>query len=82
MGDRIIELGLDPIDILQFVDRKSKRYIANTLQELETIIPPDTEEYEKVRKLFLNCFNDYKRSVSRAIFGTDLEIGTVDERRV
>jgi hypothetical protein len=79
MGNNQIVVGLDVIDIENFIQKKSQRYIANTLQELETIIPPDTEEYEKVRKLFLNCFNDYKRSVSRAIFGTDLEIGSIRE---
>jgi hypothetical protein len=69
----LISIGLDAIDIINFISKKGRRYVATTLQELEEILPKDSEEYEKVRKLFLNSFNDYKRSVCRAIFGTDLE---------
>jgi NADPH-dependent 7-cyano-7-deazaguanine reductase QueF-like protein len=76
-----IEVGLDAIDIVNFINKKGKRYVATTLQDLEEIIPKNSEEYEKVRKLFLNSFNDYKRSVCRAIFGTDLEYTNNDSYR-
>jgi hypothetical protein len=74
-----IVLGLDVVDVVSFIDRKSKRYIASALQELEEIVPKESEEYAEIRKLFLNSFNDYKRSVCRAIFGTDLEMPTWKE---
>lgn len=72
---RQIVLGLDLIDVINFISRKNKQDIAKALQELELILPKDSEEYVLVRKLFLNYFNDYKRSICRAIFGTDLEFG-------
>lgn len=78
---RGIELGVDLIDVINFISRKSKRDVAKALQELEVILPKDSEEYTLVRKLFLNYFNDYKRSICRVIFGTDLEYTrNTDER--
>lgn len=80
-GTRTIELGLDVVDVINFISRKNRRYVATALQELEEILPKDSEEYNKVRALFLNYFNDYKRSVCRAIFGTDLEYSNDYSRR-
>jgi hypothetical protein len=57
--------GLDLMDI--------KSYQARILDELEQILGADTEEFKAVRKLFLDGFNEYTRSVLRTIFGTDLE---------
>jgi len=72
---RQIVIGMDVIEVINFISRKNKQDIAKALQELEVILPKDSEEYVLVRKLFLNYFNDYKRSICRAIFGTDLEYG-------
>jgi hypothetical protein len=72
-NEHSIEIGLDAIDIINFINKKNKRYVATALQELEEILPKDSKQYAEVRKLFLNYFNNYKRSVCRAIFGTDLE---------
>jgi hypothetical protein len=43
-----------------------------SLQELETILPADSEEFKMIRKLFLDGYNDYTRSILRIIFG-DIE---------
>jgi hypothetical protein len=65
--------GLDLMDITRFLSRKNKSYQARILDELEQILGADTEEFKAVRKLFLDGFNEYTRSVLRTIFGTDLE---------
>lgn len=64
--------GLDAIDILLLVTRKKKKFLAMLLSELETTYPRNTEEYKVLRKLILDYFNDYTRSIMRALFG-DIE---------
>jgi hypothetical protein len=65
----VVIQGLDLLDIIKFIARKNKKYQAMLLNDLEEVLPADSEEYKKVRKLFLDCFNNYTRSVLRAIFG-------------
>ncbi len=71
-NSKIIE-GLDIIDIVKLVDRKSRSYQAIILQDIETVIPKNSEEFHKVRKIILDNMNEYTRSILRAIFGTDFE---------
>jgi hypothetical protein len=72
-GQLEIVQGLDLLDITRFLAKKNKSYQARILDELEQILGADTEEFKTVRKLFLDGFNEYTRSVLRTIFGTDLE---------
>jgi len=65
----VVIQGLDLMDIIKFVARKNKKYQAMLLNDLEEVLPPESEEYKAARKLFLDCFNNYTRSVLRAIFG-------------
>jgi len=69
--------GLDPIDLLKFVGRKSKKFQAVFLSTLETLLEdlePETREYlfKSIRKLYLDNQNDFSRSTITAIFG-DIE---------
>jgi len=64
--------GLDLMEVLYLIARKSKKYQAIFLQDLEKIID-DKEKFNEVRKLFLNAFNNYTRFVLRIIFGDDFE---------
>lgn len=65
--------GLDVLDVVYFVGKKNKKFQAILLQDLEEILGKDTPEYLQVRKLFLDGFNNYTRSVLRVIFGNDFE---------
>ena len=69
--------GLDPIEILKFMNKKKKRYLAIGLNELEEIfdalgIPRDSKEFHLIRKLILDLVNEYNRSIMVLIFG-DIE---------
>jgi len=64
--------GLDLIDVTSAIRRRLNRYLALLLKDLEDIIT-DRCEYNAVRKLVLDCFNDYTRSVFRVVLGDDVE---------
>lgn len=76
---RIIQ-GMDLIDVLKFIARKNRKFQAVILTELEEIfdnskidgLGRDSKEFHLIRKLFLDGWNDYTRSVMRTIFG-DIE---------
>jgi hypothetical protein len=73
MGKQVVEIdGLDLFDLISFISKKNKRFIAIMLAEAEEIVGKDTEEYQLLRKVILDGFNDYTRSVVRIIFG-DIE---------
>lgn len=65
--------GLDILDFIQYVEKKNKRYQAIFLQGLEEELGKDSQSYIVARKLFLDCFNNYTRSIFRVIFGNDFE---------
>jgi hypothetical protein len=75
MVDGEIIQGLDLQDLVKLIAKKSGKFQAILLTDLEEILPKDkyTEEFPKVRKLILDSYNDYTRSVMRAIFGNDFE---------
>jgi hypothetical protein len=76
MGKQVVEIdGLDLFDLVSFISKKNKRFIAIILADVEEIIGKDTEEYEQIRKIILDGFNDYTRSVVRIVFG-DIEYRT------
>jgi len=68
----IIINGLDAIDTITFIRKKTKRFQALLLDDVENVIDKDSEDFIKVRKLILDYFNDYTRSIIRLIFG-DIE---------
>jgi uncharacterized protein YehS (DUF1456 family) len=61
--------GLDVIDVVRYISRKKDKFIAIVLADLEEVMEKDSNEYKFVRKLFLDGFNDYTRSVMRTLFG-------------
>jgi len=65
--------GLDMIDVLSAVKRRQGRYLALLLKDLEEILDINSEEYALVRKLVLDHFNDYTRSVFRILIGDEIE---------
>jgi hypothetical protein len=65
--------GLDIIDLILVVGQKNKKFTAIALQEIEEVLGKDSEEYKTIRKIFLDSFNNYTRSVMRSIFGDDFE---------
>jgi hypothetical protein len=76
MDNKIIE-GLDVLDIVSIIDKKSRAYQAIILQEVEGVIPKNSPEFSKVRKIVLDNMNEYTRSMLRAVFGVDFE-GKID----
>lgn len=65
----ILVNGIDMLDIITDFSKKNKRYIANTLKDLEQVLGKDTKEYIAVRKLFLDNFNDFTRALLVQLFG-------------
>ncbi len=65
--------GLDVLDIINIVGKKNKKYQAIILQDIEEILDKDSDEYKIIRKIILDSYNSYTRSVLRAIFGSDYE---------
>lgn len=64
--------GLDVIDVVRYITRKKDKFLAIALAELEETMEKDSNEYKFIRKVFLDAFNDYTRSILRTIFG-DIE---------
>lgn len=78
MGKHVVEIGgLDLFDLITFISKKNKRFIAIMLAETEEIVGKDSEEYKKLRKIILDGFNDYTRSIVRIVFG-DIEYNVND----
>ena len=71
-GTEVIQ-GLDTLDIVYFIGRKNKKFQAIMLQEIEEVLGSESDEYKTIRKLVLDGFNNYTRSMMRAIFGADYE---------
>lgn len=61
--------GVDALDIIRFIRNKNKRIQAIFLGELEKCVPKDSDEFTKIRKLYLDYSNGYERAVLTAIFG-------------
>ncbi len=65
--------GLDVLDIVDYIERKNRQYIAMLLQDVENALNKDSIAFKAVRNLILSSYNNYTRSVLRAIFGDDFE---------
>jgi hypothetical protein len=61
--------GLDLKDIIGFIEKKNKKFQAITLSEFEEIMDKNSDEFKAMRKITLDNYNNYTRSVIRAIFG-------------
>ena len=68
----IIE-GLNVLEIVKFLGNKNKKYLAITLNNIEDVLDPNTEEYKLVRKEVLDGFNEYTRAIVEVLFGDQLE---------
>lgn len=68
----IIIQGVNLLDLLKFIERKNKKFQATLLSQVEEIVDPESEKYLYIRKLILDSFNNYTRSIIKAIFG-DIE---------
>jgi len=73
MGATNVIQNVDILDVLKSVGRKKKKLQAILLQELETVIPKESPEYNKMRKVILDETSDYARAVVKSIFG-DIEV--------
>jgi hypothetical protein len=69
IGGTVVIDGLNMFDIINFIQKKNKRYIANALDEIEEILDKDSEAFLKTRKVVLDTMNDYTRSVFVTLFG-------------
>lgn len=78
--------GLDIIDIFKIISRKRGKFISIMMAELEeefqkegfvtNIKSEDVSEfYVAIRKIVLDSFNDFVRSVTRRLIGGDVETG-------
>ena len=65
--------GLDLLDVLGLIKRKQRRYIALLLNDVEELMDDDPEVYSYLRKILLDYFNDYTRSIFRILIGDDVE---------
>ena len=65
--------GLDLLDVLGLIKRKQRRYIALLLNDVEELMDDDPETYSYLRKILLDYFNDYTRSIFRILIGDDIE---------
>ena len=61
--------GLDLQDIVGFIERKNKKFQAIHLSETEEVLDKNSPEFKAIRKITLDGYNNYTRSVIRAIFG-------------
>jgi hypothetical protein len=71
-GKGVIIQGMDLIDVVKFAEEKSKKYTAICLADLEEAMGPDSPQYKIIRKIVLDSFNNYKRSLLRMLIG-DIE---------
>ena len=72
MPEQIIQ-GIDPIEVIEFIRQKNRKYQAMALADIEEILGKDDPNYQRIRKVILDYFNNYERSILRLIFGTDFE---------
>lgn len=61
--------GLDLVDVIDFIGRKKNKFVSITLSDIEDELSDDSVAYRQVRKIILDGFNDYTRSLLRVLFG-------------
>ena len=70
-GSVVIE-GLDLLDVIAVIDKKKSKFVALTLQEIETLGLRE-EEYKRIRKFVLDGFGDFTKSALRFLL-CDVEV--------
>lgn len=65
--------AFDLIDVLSLIKRKQRRYIALLLNDVEELMYDEPEKYSYLRKILLDYFNDYTRSIFRILMGDEVE---------
>jgi hypothetical protein len=70
--DRIAVNDLDIISTINLVERRKRKYLAITLNEIDDIIT-DPEIKKLVRKVILDNVNELTRAFLRDIFSGDVE---------
>lgn len=64
--------GLALIEAINHIDNQKKMYSRLALDTLERQLPPD--EFKRVKKVFLDSFNDWGRSIQVILgMGTEVE---------
>ena len=61
--------GLDLIDVVNFIHKRNKKYQAILLADIEEVLGKNSQEFNLIRKLVLDSYNDYTRSLIRLLFG-------------
>ena len=72
-GLGVIIEGLNVLEIVKFLRNKNKKYLAITLNNIEDVLEPDSEEYKLIRKEVLDGFNEFTRAIVEVLFGDQLE---------
>ena len=68
-SEGVLIQGLDLKDIIGFIEKKNKKFQAITLSEYEEVLNKNSAEFRAIRKITLDNYNNYTRSIVRAIFG-------------
>ena len=61
--------GLDLFDVVRHIDKKTKRYLALILQDMEEVLEDYPGAFKLIRGIVLDNYNDYTRAVVRYLFG-------------
>ena len=72
-GIGVIIEGLNILEVVKFLRNKNKKYLAITLNNIEDVIDPNSEDYKLIRKEVLDGFNEFTRAIVEVLFGDQLE---------
>jgi len=72
-AEGVIIEGLNVIEIVKFLSNKNKKYLAITLNNIEDVLDPNSEDYKLIRKEVLDGFNEFTRAIVEVLFGDQLE---------
>lgn len=64
----VIFEDINVIDVVAFLIRKAKKFEAVALSDFENILIDKPEEYEAIRKVFLDTMNNYVRLIMKTLF--------------
>jgi hypothetical protein len=65
--------GLDILSILSILERRKGTYLSLLLDDLELLYKKGDPQFADVRKLVLDYFNDYYRSLIKVVTDGDIE---------
>lgn len=72
-GIGVIIEGLNILEVVKFLRNKNKKYLAITLNNIEDVIDPNSDDYRLIRKEVLDGFNEFTRAIVEVLFGDQLE---------